>query len=300
LASGHGNENLPVIEPKTTWPKLSDCVSSRLTRKLRDQLYQNNLQASLLRKKRFAVGVVDLSDIHRPVVAWLNPDVMMYAASLPKIAVLLAVMEAIDEAAIRQTEEITMDMKAMIRESDNEATTRLIDLVGFEKIESVVTSPRYRLFDYRKGGGLWVGKRYAKTGPRHGDPLKNISHGATVSQVCRFYYMLATGRLVSAEKSAAMLEIMAFPGKHHKFVHELETKYSPSRIFRKSGTWKTWHSDSVLLWSKDGKARYILVGLVEHPNGEQILRELVPCAERVLGITQNDQPNRTQEGSETP
>ena len=142
--------------------------------------------------------------------------------------------------------------------------------------------PEYQLFNRKTGGGLWVGKRYAKAGKRNPDPLKGLSHAATVSQVCRFYYLLATGRLVSAEKSRRMLEIMAYPQTHHKFVSFLDDHYALSRIFRKSGTWKTWHSDSVLLWSRDGKARYILVALVEDPNGEKILRDLVTMIDSFL------------------
>jgi len=47
------------------------------------------------RRKRLAVALVDLSDPERPRVASVNPDTMMYAASLPKIAVLLGAFEKI-------------------------------------------------------------------------------------------------------------------------------------------------------------------------------------------------------------
>jgi beta-lactamase class A len=53
-------------------------------------------------------------------------------------------------------------------------------------------SPRYRLYDPRHYGGLWVGKDYAKSGLWRRDPLHNLSHGATAMQVARFYYLLKT------------------------------------------------------------------------------------------------------------
>ena len=46
-----------------------------------------------------------------------------------------------------------------------------MDLLGFEKIEKVLTDPNYLLYDEEHGGGLWVGKRYAKTGRRYPEPI---------------------------------------------------------------------------------------------------------------------------------
>jgi beta-lactamase class A len=141
--------------------------------------------------------------------------------------------------------------------------------------------PQFGFYDEATGGGLWVGKRYASSGPRRGDPLYNISHGATVTQVSRFYYQLAEGHLINAERSAQMLEDLSDPGIHHKFVAAIEKRAPLAKIFRKSGTWKDWHADSVLVQGPDWR-NYILVGLVESPDGESILRELLPAVEEIL------------------
>lgn len=276
--------NLPVYVIDTVWPSLRDRVSIRLWDRLHTEVMSNKLWASLANKKRFAVGVVDLSRIDQPDAAWINGNLMMYAASLPKIAVLLAAMDAVDKGQLAQSDAVMEDLRAMIRASDNAATTRTIDRIGLAKIAEVVEDQRYGLFDKKYGGGLWVGKRYAQYGPRNPDPLKGLSHAATVSQVCRFYYMLATGQLISPERSRQMLEIMAFPVIHHKFVSGLLDRIPLNRIFRKSGSWKTWHSDSVLLWGEDESAHCIIVALVEHPQGEKILRDLLPVLMNVLGV----------------
>jgi beta-lactamase class A len=102
-----------------------------------------------------------------------------------------------------------------------------------------------------------------------------------VTQVCRFYYQLAEGHLISPARSAQMLEDLSDPGIHHKFVAAIERRAPLARIFRKSGTWQNWHSDSALVRGPDWR-NYILVALVESPNGETILRELVPAAEEIL------------------
>ena len=138
-----------------------------------------------------------------------------------------------------------------------------------------------KLYDKVNGGGLWVGKRYAAGGPRNPDPIKGLSHAASVQQVCRFYYKMITGNLVSPEKSKKMLDIMEDSHLHHKFVNTLDRIAPNARVFRKSGSWRNYHADSALVWGKDGR-KYILVALVEDPNGEQIIRDLVVPVENII------------------
>jgi beta-lactamase class A len=237
---------------------------------------------ALIAEKKMAVGLVDLRDRARIRYARVNGDEMMYAASLPKIAILLAVIDAIDKKELPESQEILEDMKLMISVSNNEASTRLIDRVGYEKIESVLCDPKYKLYDKACGGGLWVGKRYAADGRRYPDPLKGLSHAASVNAVCRFYYMLINGKLVNYRRSKQMLDIMVDPGLHHKFVNTLDQKTPHAKMFRKSGSWENFHSDSILVWGP--RRRYILVALVEDKDGEQILRDLVNVIEYVLRI----------------
>jgi beta-lactamase class A len=239
----------------------------------------------LIVQKKMAVGVVDLSDPYHARYARLNGNVMMYAASLPKIAILLATMDALEKGEIEDSPELRASMRQMIAKSSNTASTQLIDLLGYEKIEAVLTDPKYDLYDEDYGGGLWVGKRYAKTGERHPDPLRGISHGATVTQVCRYYYLMAYGQLVSYNRSKEMLEYMDNPELNHKFVNILRTIAPKAHLYRKSGTWKTFHSDSVLVWGPE--RRYILVGLIDDPEGENILRDLVVGIDNMLKTTAN-------------
>ncbi len=234
----------------------------------------------LVEQRRMAVGLVDLSDPYHPIYARMNGNVMMYAASLPKIAILLATMDALEKGELEDTPEIREKMHLMISRSSNTASTELMDMLGYEKIESVLTDPKYDLYDEDYGGGLWVGKRYAKTGERYPDPLRGISHGATVTQVCRYYYLMAYGKLISFDRSKEMLDLMANPELHHKFVANLEKIAPQARLYRKSGTWKNYHADSVLVWGPE--RRYILVALLEDTDGEKILRDLVLVADNLL------------------
>jgi beta-lactamase class A len=272
---------LPPSAVDQQWRPLYERYDPLLQARLEEALGKNSFWQSLIDKKKMAVGVVDLSDPKTPRFGRVNGRTMMYAASLPKIAILLAAYVSFEDGSLKETPEIRDDLIAMIRKSDNPAATRMIDLIGFKKIQAVVMDSRYQFYDKEKGGGLWVGKRYAKKGARNPDPMKGLSHAATVTQVCRFYYQLANGRIINPRRSLDMLEILSTPKIEHKFVKILRKLAPQATIYRKSGTWKNWHSDSVLVWGPVWR-RYILVSMVESEQGEKILKDLVPVVERVL------------------
>ncbi|ANH61124.1 serine hydrolase [Dokdonia donghaensis] len=244
------------------------------------EINKNSKWKNLVKSNRMSVGVVDMSNLENIEYAGINDEFMMYAASLPKIAILLAAMDAIENGELQDSKEIRKDMRLMISKSNNAASTRMIDRVGYDKIEQVLRSDQLKLYDEEVGGGLWVGKRYAAGGKRNPDPMKGLSHAATARQVCSFYYQLAMGNLVSTEKSEEMLDIMKDPALHHKFVNTLDKIAPKADIYRKSGSWKNWHSDSVLVWGPERK--YILVALIEDAQGEQIVRDLVIPLEKAM------------------
>jgi beta-lactamase class A len=232
------------------------------------------------RRKRLAVALVDLSDPERPRVASVNPDTMMYAASLPKIAVLLGAFEKIAVGKMEFDDENRHLMEQMIQVSSNSATTEMMHRVGKKYIARVLLSPRYRLYDPRHNGGLWVGKDYAKAGLWKRDPLHNLSHGATAMQVARFYYLLYTDNLVTPEYSREMKEVMSGSHINHKFVKELSRLAPRMQLFRKSGSWRTFHSDSALV-ERGGRA-YIAVALSNDPDGSEWLGRIIVEFDRIV------------------
>lgn len=273
--------SLPIAIPDVSFVNFSQTLDASLSAKLQEAIEENAVFARLISQNRLCLGVVDISDPYSPKYASINGANMMYAASLPKIAVLLAVMDAVDKGEVTLTPAIDADLQNMIRYSNNQASTRMIDLVGYEKIASVLENPAYDFYNRHGDGGLWVGKRYAAAGARYPEPIKGLSHAATVDEVCKFYYMLAYGRLINREKSEKMLNYMSEPGLHHKFVNCLDKLCPEADVYRKSGSWQNFHADSVLVVGKDWRS-YILVALVEDPNGEQIIRQLLPIVEKVI------------------
>jgi beta-lactamase class A len=287
---------LPLAVPAADWRPLSQRGDKGLQARLEQALQKNKAWQSLVNEKKMAVGLVNLADPKAPRFAQVNGATTMYAASLPKIAVLLAAFQGFEDGTLQETAEIHRDLIDMIRRSSNHAATRMIARIGLKKIQALLNDPRYRFYDPATGGGLWVGGTYSYGGPEIPEPITGALQTASVNQVCRFYYLLAYGRLISPERSRQMLKILSFPDLPDKFVVGLKGSVPLNQVYRKSGDWRGCYSDSMLVWGEAGH-RYILVALVENPRGEQILRELVPVAAGVLRPGAPSRPVRAGEKS---
>jgi beta-lactamase class A len=261
---------------------LWDDVDPRLQRRLVAVLDRLGLGRPV-GDRHLAVALVDITRLDRPRVAAVNGDHMMYAASLPKIAILLAAFEKIHEGRMRLDPETEALLTRMIRVSSNSAATEIMDRVGRDYIADVLCSDRYRLYDPGHNGGLWVGKRYAKTEAARRDPLHNISHGATVMQIARFYYLLEKGELVSPAASRKMKQILSNPGINHKFVRGLLGIRPEAALYRKSGTWQQWHADSAIV--EDGGRRYIAAALAESPEGGRWLQDIIVAVDGLVSTS---------------
>ncbi len=260
------------------YPTLQQSRDVKLQTGLENVLAKMGLEAAV-RSRQLAVALVDVTDVEKPRVASVNGDRMVYAASLPKIAILLGAFEEIERGGMPLDSETEREIIDMIRVSSNAAATSVLNRVGKARLAEILQSDRYRLYDPESNGGLWVGKDYAKRGVWRRDPLANLSHGATAMQTARFYYLLETGRLVSPERSAQMKSVLSNPGLHHKFV--LGLSHDPdARIYRKSGSWRKWHSDSAIV-ENDGHT-YILVALAEHSNGSRWITRLIDPLDRLI------------------
>jgi beta-lactamase class A len=234
--------------------------------------------APAAQRGELALGLLILSDPDHPQLAQINGNEMLYAASLPKIAILLGAAVAIEEGQLVPDPALEKDIQDMIRYSCNDCATRVLRQVGHDQLLEVLQRPNYAFYDPQRGGGIWVGKEYGPTPAYERDPLHNISHGATVFEVARFYCALQRDELVSPEQDQMMLEALSKPGIHHKFVKAL-SKHDGLKIYRKSGTWKTFHADSALV--RDGNQAYVMVALAHSPQGSKWLERLAEPLRRL-------------------
>ena len=224
--------------------------------------------------RQLAVVAVDMRDPLEPRVAEVNGDHMMYAASLPKIGILLAAFHDIELGRLTLDGATRDSLTQMIRVSSNTEATRMLNRVGKRRVNRILQSSPYRLYDPLVNGGIWVGKEYARGTAFERDPLHNISHGATAMQAARFYYLLDSGQLASPALTREMKTMLSEPEIDHKFVKALRTR--PVRMYRKSGTWRQFHADSIMVESAvpGERGKYVLVALAEDPDGGRWLTRI--------------------------
>ena len=247
-------------------------------RQAADPALQRGLEAAVrdlglaapLAQHRLAVALVDVTDPQALRLAMLNGDEMMYAASMPKVGILFGAMAEAESGRFVLDDQRLQAMHRMIRTSSNDDATRVLKWVGEARLLDWLQSDRFRFYDARGAGGLWVGKGYGAEPAYRRDPVRNLSHGATVYQVARLYTQLAAGTLFTPRFNALMLDILGNPGIHHKFVRGLQD-VPGVRIFRKSGTWRDFHADSALV-EANGR-RLVMVAIAEHPDaGDWLVR----------------------------
>jgi beta-lactamase class A len=250
-----------------TDPALQSTVEA-LDARLRERFGMTEAQTS--------VGVLDLKTLH---LALVRADRVEYAASLPKIGILLAWFELEPEEALRPDPGVRHELGLMIKRSDNALATKYSQRLGLERIQTVLDC--YGLYDAQRGGGLWMGKHYGKDSARRPDPVGGHTHAATVRQLLRFYLLMEQGRLVSPAASQAMRDIFATPDIEHndeKFVRALASRNLT--ILRKTGWWQDWAHDTALV---TGEGRhYLIAALTRHPKGDDYLRDFAIAVDDLL------------------
>ncbi len=222
-----------------------------------------------VRRKQVSAIVVDLTDLRRPQVAGYNPELMLYAASVPKVAIVFGAVVEIQAGNLELDEETRAQLVNMVRKSSNPDASAVLRKVGIERLAEILQDERHgKLYDPEHGGGLWVGKAYDKSPVWRRDPLQGLSHGASALQVARLYYGWLNGTLVDDRYRPLFEEIFGKPGLKHNFVKGLEGR-EELQIYRKSGTWRNTRADSAVIERDD--LTYISVAIYALPEGTTAL-----------------------------
>jgi beta-lactamase class A len=233
-----------------------------------------------VRKQETGLVVADVTDLRRPQVAWYNPDLMLYAASLPKIAIVFGAFVQIQEGALELDDELRGQLVRMIRRSSNQDASAVLRKVGIERLAEILQDERHgRLYDADHGGGLWVGKAYDKSPVWKRDPLRGLSHGASALQAARLYHGFLTGTLVDAKYQPVLGEVFGQPALKHKLVKGLAGR-PDVEIYRKSGTWRHYHSDSGIIERDD--LTYIIVIIDTLPDGARAIVDGIRVVDDVM------------------
>ena len=252
------------VSADSEFPDLRERHSPKLQGMLNRAMRSHNPESKgAADKRQMGAVVADITDLKNPQVAWYKPNVMYYAASLPKIAIVVGVFAQVDRGIINLDPVIENKLVGMIRNSSNQYATELLRLVGMKQLSQILQDERYgKLYDPAHGGGLWVGKEYGKSSERIGDPLNDISHGATAMQAARFYYGAINGTIIDIKHQALLAKIFGKPAIKHKFVKGLDGRDNVV-TYRKSGTWRDYHADSGVVVHDN--FTYIVVYIEHHP-----------------------------------
>jgi beta-lactamase class A len=121
-------------------PDLNPVQDPGLQREL-NRIVDANGWGDMLDQNRFAVALVVLNDQGGYRLAMLNGHLMLYAASLPKLAVLFAAMVAVQEGDLQIDEALEADLNNMIRVSCNACATRVMGRVGRDKLLQILQRP---------------------------------------------------------------------------------------------------------------------------------------------------------------
>jgi beta-lactamase class A len=223
-----------------------------------------------------AVGVLDLEHLK---LALIRPDAGDYAASVPKVGILLAYFQLHPEAVDHLDPQTEKELGMMAKQSNNQMASKFSHEIGLKKVQEVINS--YDLYNADHGGGIWVGKHYGKDTEKYPDPVGHNSHAATVRQLMRYWLWLEQGKLVSPAASKKMREIFASPSLEAddiKFVKGLKGR--DVQIVRKWGSWDKWYHDTAIV---TGPGRhYILVAMTQHEKGDDYLEALAPRVDDLM------------------
>mgnify|MGYP001546169829 FL=1 len=120
----------PVLaENKDGYPLLWNSHDAALQQQL-DGIMDRLGYHKAITDKRLAVVLVDITDLRKPRVAEVNGNRMIYAASIPKLAILLGAFVEFREGNLELDADTQTSLTQMIRYSSNKEATRMLNLIG--------------------------------------------------------------------------------------------------------------------------------------------------------------------------
>ena len=280
-----------------TVPQLQALVNSAVQAALQ-QFADRKLQSN-----QIAVTLVDLRDPAKPLQAAYRGDAPIYPASVVKLFYLAAAHRWLEDSKLEDTPELRRALRDMIVDSSNEATHYIVDLLTgttsgpelpdaeidawFEKRNAVnryFVSLGYTHINVNKKP--WCEGPYGRETQsikRH-QPSRNL---LTTDATARLLGEIATGRAVTAKRSAEMMELL----KREPFKKIVETGEpdqgnaftgpalpAGTRLWSKAGWTSETRHDAAYLELPDGAKLLLVTFTVGHANE----REIIPTVARKI------------------
>jgi hypothetical protein len=254
-----------------------------------------------LEESNLAITLIDLSERERPLQASFRGNEPIYPASVVKMFYLARAHRLLEDGKLKETDELRRALKDMIVDSSNDATSYVLDVItgttsgaelkGAELkkwAEKRNTVNRYFAeLGYTK---INVNQKTFCEGPYGREQLFRGARGEnrnklTTDATARLLAEIATGRAVTQQRSAAMMELMKrdFSGKSadaddqaHGFTAiALEPG---ARLWSKAGWTSTTRHDAAYIELPNGR-RFVLVTFTTDHSGE---RQIIPTVAHAI------------------
>lgn len=256
-----------------------------------------------LEEKQLSITLIDLRDPEHPVTASFRGNERIYPASVVKLFYLAAAHRWLEDKKIIQTPELSRSLKDMIVDSSNEATQYVLDVIthttgGYELPPKEMAKWQYqrnavnRYFTSLGYTNINVnqktfcedayGRERVSRGP-NGENRNKLTTDATA----RLLMEIATGKAVTAQRSAQMMELLKrnYAGKSsgaddqgQGFTGIALKDVAGARLWSKAGWTSTTRHDVAYIEMPDGAKFVLATFTTDHANE----RGIIPAVARAV------------------
>lgn len=256
--------------------------------------------AQKLLPSQLAITLVDLSAPAAPRQAAYRGDVLIYPASVIKLFYLAAAHRWMEDGKLADTPEVRRAMRDMIVDSSNDATHYVIDLLTGTTSGPELTQAEIATWFERRNAvtryftslgytGVLAHKKPWGDGP-YGrekqaitlfDPKRNM---LTTDATARLFVEIATGRCVTAARSAEMMTLLARDPRTTDADPDNQAKFTGpalppgAKLWSKAGWTSQTRHDSAYIELPNG-AKFLLVIFTTDHAAE---RTIIHTAARVI------------------
>lgn len=254
---------------------------------------QETFRAQQLKADQFALTVVDLRDPAAPQTASYRGDALIYPASVVKLFYLAAAERWLEDGRLPDTPELQRALRDMIVDSSNDATSYVVDLLtgttsgpelpdGELKAWIEKRNVVNRYFAGLGYAGINVNQKPWGDGPygretqarTHEDPNRNL---LTTNAIARLLTEIATGKCVTAARSAAMMQLLsrdpAAPSSDpDNQAHFIGAALPPgAKLWSKAGWTSQTRHDAAYVELPNGERRVIVIFTTDHAAQTEIV-----------------------------
>ena len=256
-----------------------------------------------LSENQLAITLIDLRDPQHPQQASFRGNERIYPASVVKLFYLVAVHRWLEDGKIKETDELKRAVRDMIVDSSNEATQYVVDVLtrttgGYELTPAEMKKwqeKRNNVNRYYTALGYTNINVNQKTFCEDAYGRERISRGPkgenrnklTTDATARLLSEIVTGRAVSAQRSAQMMELLRrdFAGtskdaddQGHGFTGIVLQGIGGARLWSKAGWTSTTRHDAAYIELPDGSKFILVTFTTDHAND----REIIPTVARIV------------------